>query len=81
MTTEMRCKIYAVVIGTGSRHHWHYVIVIEWLPANDSVDISFEHAFILDVWLGCNAFNYVCKLYWIRLPDAHCGFGVQFSIT
>jgi len=25
MTTEMRCKIYAVVIGTGSRHYWHYV--------------------------------------------------------
>lgn len=25
------------------------VIVIEGLPTNDSVDVSFEHAFLLDV--------------------------------
>lgn len=66
--------------------HWHRlkaprtlcVIVIEWLPTNDSADITFEHAFLLDVWLVGNAFNYVCKLYWIRLPDAHCW--LEFSI-
>lgn len=66
--------------------HWHRlkaprtlcVIVIEWLPTNDSADITLEHAFLLDVWLVCNAFNYVCKLYWIRLPDAHCWF--EFTI-
>lgn len=66
--------------------HWHRlkaprtlcVIVIEWLPTNDSTDITLEHAFLLDVWLVCNAFNYACKLYWIRLPDAHCWF--EFTI-
>ena len=69
--------------------HWHRlkapltlcVIVIEWLPTNDSVDISFEQAFSFRCLISCNAFNYVCKLYWIRLPDAHCCFGVQLSIT
>lgn len=69
--------------------HWHRfkalltlcVIVMEWLPTNESIDISFGHALLLDVGLGSNAFNYACKLYWIHLPDAHCWFVVQFSIT
>lgn len=52
MTIEMRCKIYAVVMAQAQGTTDIMCGVIEWLPTNDSVDISFEQAFLLDVWLA-----------------------------